>query len=58
LRTPYRIDINQPIYFVLENVDQLLEAAERDLVTDIRHAKALGLHAPSYPPKSKGEQIQ
>ncbi|MDG2451296.1 MAG: phenylalanine 4-monooxygenase [Paracoccaceae bacterium] len=58
LRTPYRIDINQPIYFVLENVDQLLEAAERDLVTDIRHAKALGLHAPSYPPKNKGEQIQ
>ncbi|EET47684.1 phenylalanine 4-monooxygenase [Thalassobium sp. R2A62] len=39
-------------------MDQLLEAAERDLVTDIRHAKALGLHAPSYPLKNKGEQIQ
>ena len=53
LRTPYRIDINQPIYFVLENVDQLLEATERDLIADIRQAKSLGLFAPTYPPKEK-----
>ncbi|MEL6641499.1 MAG: phenylalanine 4-monooxygenase, partial [Pseudomonadota bacterium] len=51
LRTPYRIDINQPIYFVLEDVDQLLDAAKRDLLADIREAKALGLHAPTYPEK-------
>lgn len=53
LRTPYRIDINQPIYFVLENVDQLLEAADRDLLGDIKAAQALGLHAPTYPEKQK-----
>lgn len=49
LRTPYRIDIHQPIYFVLEDADQLFEATERNLLDDIRTAKKLGLHAPSYP---------
>lgn len=53
LRTPYRIDIHQPIYFVLEEADQLFEAAERDLLDDIRTAQKLGLHAPSYLPKQK-----
>jgi phenylalanine-4-hydroxylase len=53
LRTPYRIDINQPIYFVLDNVEQLLEASKRDLIRDIKDAKALGLHAPTYPEKKK-----
>jgi phenylalanine-4-hydroxylase len=53
LRTPYRIDINQPIYFVLESVEQLLEASERDLLADIKMAKNLGLHAPTYPEKQK-----
>ncbi|MEP1929932.1 MAG: phenylalanine 4-monooxygenase [Paracoccaceae bacterium] len=53
LRTPYRIDINQPIYFVLENVDQLFEAADRDLLGDIRTARKMGLHAPAYPEKLK-----
>lgn len=49
LRTPYRIDINQPIYFVLEAVEQLLETSERDLLADIKTAQRLGLHTPTYP---------
>ncbi|MEP5155210.1 phenylalanine 4-monooxygenase [Planktotalea sp.] len=53
LRTPYRIDINQPIYFVLDSVEQLLEAIERDLLADIKDAQRLGLHAPTYEPKKK-----
>ncbi len=53
LRTPYRIDINQPIYFVLESVDQLLDAADRKLLDDIKTARALGLHAPTFPAKEK-----
>ena len=48
LRTPYRIDIHQPIYFVLENVDDLLKAADRDLIEDIKNAQSLGLFAPVY----------
>lgn len=53
LRTPYRIDIHQPIYFVLDNADQLLEVMDRDLIDDIRTAQTQGLHAPAYPPKEK-----
>lgn len=48
LRTPYRIDIHQPIYFVLENIDDLFQAADRDLLADIRQAQSLGLFEPSY----------
>ena len=53
LRTPYRIDINQPIYFVLDSVDELLAATSRDLLQDIKTAQSLGLYAPTYPPKKK-----
>jgi len=52
LRTPYRIDIHQPIYFVIENFEELFRAAERDLLADITHARSLGLLAPKYPPKT------
>ena len=51
LRTPYRIDIHQPIYFVLDDVDTLFQAAERDLLADVHNAQALGLFDPLYPPK-------
>ncbi len=51
LRTPYRIDIHQPVYFVLEDIDALFAAADRDLIADIRKAQSLGLHAPKFPPK-------
>lgn len=50
LRTPYRIDIHQPIYFVIDDLDDLFAAAERDLLADVHAAQALGLHAPAYPP--------
>lgn len=50
LRTPYRIDIHQPIYFVLNTADELFAAGERDLLADIKTARQLGLHAPVYPP--------
>lgn len=51
LRTPYRIDIHQPIYFVLDQLDDLLKAAGRDLLADVATAQELGLFAPTYPPK-------
>lgn len=52
LRTPYRIDIPQPIYFVLDDLDSLFAAADRDLLKDVEQAQRLGLHAPAYPPKA------
>jgi phenylalanine-4-hydroxylase len=51
LRTPYRIDIHQPLYFLLEDFDVLFAAAERDLLADIVAARTLGQHAPAFPPK-------
>jgi phenylalanine-4-hydroxylase len=48
LRTPYRIDIHQPVYFVLDNIDDLFQAAERDLLGDIKKAQSLGLFEPTY----------
>ena len=53
LRTPYRIDIHQPIYFVIEDMNDLFAAADRDLMTDIKAAQAKGLFAPTYPPIEK-----
>jgi phenylalanine-4-hydroxylase len=51
LRTPYRIDILQPVYFVIDSFDELFELAQSDLLAHIREARRLGLHAPKYPPK-------
>ncbi len=48
LRTPYRIDIHQPIYYVLEDIDHLFALAERDLAADVARARALGLFAPTW----------
>ena len=51
LRTPYRIDIQQPLYYVIDAFDILFDIVERDLLKDIRHARRLGLLAPLYPAK-------
>lgn len=53
LRTPYRIDIYQSVYYVLDRMDDLFELAEADLLGLIRKARALGPFAPTYPPKQK-----
>jgi phenylalanine-4-hydroxylase len=51
LRTPYRIDIFQPIYFVIESFDQLFDLAQSDLLGHIKEARRLGMHKPTFPPK-------
>ena len=48
LRTPYRIDIHQPIYFVIEDFNDVLNAVSGDLLGSIRKAQSLGLFAPTY----------
>lgn len=48
LRTPYRIDIKQPIYFVIDTFDKLFELIEMDLIELIHKARELGEHAPTY----------
>lgn len=54
LRTPYRIDILQPVYFVIGDLDELFAAAGRDLLADVAQARKLGLHAPKFPAKAAG----
>ena len=52
LRTPYRIDILQPIYFVIDSFDQLFDLAQADLLGYIKEARRLGMHEPRFPPKA------
>ena len=52
MRTPYRIDILQPVYFVLPELKRLFELAQEDIMALVHQAMALGLHAPKFPPKA------
>jgi phenylalanine-4-hydroxylase len=49
LRTPYRIDIMQPIYFVINSFDTLYDLTNMDLLGLIRKAHELGEYPPAYP---------
>lgn len=51
MRTPYRIDILQPLYYYLSALDELYELEKMDLIACVRKAMSLGLHAPLYPQK-------
>lgn len=51
LRTPYRIDIFQSVYYILDRMDDLFDLASTDLLALIQQARALGDFAPTYPPK-------
>lgn len=51
LRTPYRIDIMQPEYFVLDNIDQLYTLSKMDLMFHVKQAMAAGLLPPLFEPK-------
>lgn len=52
LRTPYRIDIMQPVYYVIEDFRELYELTRGDLMAQVREARKLGLYAPQYPEKA------
>ncbi|MFH0262691.1 phenylalanine 4-monooxygenase [Vibrio barjaei] len=53
LRTPYRIDIMQPTYFVLDDIDQLYQLRSDDLTEDVNRAMNAGLLPPLFEPKDK-----
>jgi phenylalanine-4-hydroxylase len=48
LRTPYHIDILQPVYYVLESFEQLFELAQLDLMPLIHEARTLGLETINF----------
>jgi phenylalanine-4-hydroxylase len=49
LRTPYRIDIMQPIYYVLPSFATLYDLLQSDLTQAMDQAQALGDFPPLYP---------
>jgi phenylalanine-4-hydroxylase len=51
LRTPYRIDMLQPVYFVIEDFDQLFELVDSDFNAWIQEAHRLG----ELPAKFEGD---
>ena len=51
LRTPYRIDILQPVYFYLDSIDQLFEIADQDVLAVVQEAKKLGMLPAKFPDK-------
>ena len=55
LRTPYRIDIMQPVYFVINKFDDLFSILDQDILSLLREAKSLGDFDPKYPPKETSQ---
>lgn len=48
LRTPYRIDILQPLYFELEDLKVLSTLTTERIIDGLQQARKLGSHAPLY----------
>lgn len=55
LRTPYRIDIPQPLYYVLENFTDLYKILDKDLIGLLEESKELGDFEPLFEPA--GEEL-
>ncbi|NRD74650.1 phenylalanine 4-monooxygenase [Shewanella sp. VB17] len=53
LRTPYRIDIMQPIYYVIDKIEYLDEIVKMDIMGAVKKAKELGLFPPLFKTKFK-----
>ena len=53
LRTPYRIDQIQPIYYVIDELDTLFDIVDSDIMGTVKKAMSLGLFEPTYPEKTR-----
>lgn len=51
LRTPYRIDIMQPLYFVSDDFNDLFTILDQDILALLKESKELGDFEPKYPAK-------
>jgi phenylalanine-4-hydroxylase len=51
LRTPYRIDQIQPIYYAIDDLDTLFDIVNSDIMGAVKKAMSLGLFAPTYAKK-------
>ena len=55
LRTPFRIDILQPLYYVIDSYEQLYKLIDLDLMKLLKEARELGDHAPLFEAKPNGK---
>ena len=55
LRTPYRIDIPQPLYYVLNRFEDLFKILDQDILYLLEESKDLGAFTPLFRPK--GEEL-
>ncbi len=55
LRTPYRIDIPQPLYYVLNSFNDLFKILDQDILSLLEESKELGDFVPLFEPK--GEEL-
>jgi phenylalanine-4-hydroxylase len=55
LRTPYRIDIPQPLYYVLDNFSDLYKIMDQDILSLMEESKVLGDFEPLFTPA--GEEL-
>ncbi len=53
LRTPYRIDQIQPIYYVIDELNTLFDIVDSDIMDAVKKAMSLGLFEPTYPEKTR-----
>lgn len=51
LRTPYRIDIMQPIYYYIKSMEDLGNMKNDDIMYNVKEAMKLGMFEPTFPPK-------
>ncbi|MCE8032058.1 phenylalanine 4-monooxygenase [Billgrantia tianxiuensis] len=58
LRTPYRIDILQPLYYVLDDLSTLHELSQQDIMGMVHRAMELGLHEPRFEPAPKAAKAK
>jgi phenylalanine-4-hydroxylase len=57
LRTPYRIDIYQSVYFVIQDFRQIFEVMDESILPRIAAAKAAGDLPPKFPPKDASQAL-
>lgn len=55
LRTPYRIDIPQPLYYVLDNFNDLFKILDQDVIGLLEESKRLGDFEPLF--EMAGEEL-
>lgn len=53
LRTPFRVDIMQPLYYVINSFDDLYKILDVDIKKELDESRVLKDFAPLFPPKPK-----